>query len=96
MKNIPNTNRTTDNYIFGGNNFIFEGRSFDDDQVSLLIGYIPENTTIPLNDTKLEELLTYAVNLGKLDKNYTIYNQCLVTHIKKPDDNNSKHISEKQ
>lgn len=62
-------------FIFGGNDLIFEGRSFDDNQGSLSIGYIPENSTIPLNVTKLDELLIYAVNLGKLVKNYTIYYQ---------------------
>ena len=64
-----------DNFIIGRNDLIFEGRSFDDYEGSLLIEYIPENSTIPLNVNKLEELLAYAVNLGKLDKNYTIYYQ---------------------
>ena len=64
-----------DNFIIGRNDLIFEGRSFDDYEGSLLIESIPENSTIPLNVNKLEELLAYAVNLGKLDKNYTIYYQ---------------------
>lgn len=64
-----------DNFIFGGNDLIFEGRSFDDNQGSLFIGYIPENSSKPLNVTKLDELLAYGVNLGKLVKNYTIYYQ---------------------
>ncbi|CAO1316068.1 unnamed protein product [Diamesa tonsa] len=73
LNDIPKTNHTMDNFIFGGNNFTFEGRSFDDNKGSLFIGYIPENFKNPVNVTKLEEFLDYAVDLGKLDKNYTIY-----------------------
>lgn len=94
IKNIQNSNLTRENFIFGGNYFIFEGRSFDDNQGSLLIGNIPVNSTNSNNSKKLEEFLIYAVELGKLDKNYTIYYQGLTTIY--PGDNNTEKSSDKQ
>lgn len=69
LKTIQSMGDITYNFIFGGNDLIFELRNFDDNQGILSIGYISENSTTP---NKLEELLIYIVNLGKLDKNYTI------------------------
>lgn len=81
-----------ENFIFGGNDLIFEGRSFDDNQGSLLIGHIPENSTNPITPSKLEEFLTFAVDLGKLDKNYTITRLTTIY----PGDNNTESTSDKQ
>lgn len=94
------------NFIFGGDDFIFEGRSFDvtgkhtkcnkfiklfnyvnyqwymitgedyDSIGILFIGNYSENSPKPSLITKLlNEFLPYAVNLGKLEKDYKIFGQ---------------------